>query len=122
VALVLTSLPSILIDARAPERYRGEEEPIDPVAGRIPGAVNYFWGKNLDQKGHMQLKQVLRGRFESLFGDVPTERVTFYCGSGVTSAHNALAVVHAGLGMPRIYAGSWSEWITDPERPIMTGE
>ncbi len=112
----------ILVDSRASERYRGEEEPIDPVAGRIPGAVNYFWGTNLDSKGHMQIKQVLRGRFESLFGDVPAERVTFYCGSGVAAAHNALAVAHAGLGMPRIYPGSWSEWINDPERPLATGE
>jgi thiosulfate/3-mercaptopyruvate sulfurtransferase len=113
---------SLLVDSRAPERYRGEEEPIDPVAGRIPGAENYFWGTNLDPKGHMQLKQVLRGRFESIFRDIPAERVTFYCGSGVTAAHNALAVVHSGLGMPRIYAGSWSGWIADPERPIATGE
>lgn len=111
----------ILVDSRAPERYRGEQEPIDPVAGRIPGAVNYFWSKNLDSKGHMELKQVLRGRFETLFGDIPVDRVTFYCGSGVTAAHNALAVAHSGLGMPRIYAGSWSEWIADPERPIVMG-
>jgi thiosulfate/3-mercaptopyruvate sulfurtransferase len=112
----------ILADSRAPERYRGEQEPIDPVAGRIPGAVNYFWANNLDSENHMQLKQILRGRFESLFGDIPAEQVTFYCGSGVTAAHNALAVAHSGLGMPSIYAGSWSEWITDPERPIATGE
>jgi len=110
-----------LVDSRAPERYRGEQEPIDPVAGCIPGAVNYFWGNNLDKNGHMQLKQVLRGRFESLFGGIPAQQVTFYCGSGVTAAHNALAVTHSGLGMPRIYAGSWSEWIVDPERPIATG-
>lgn len=113
---------SLLVDSRAPERYRGEAEPIDPVAGRIPGAVNYFWAANLDTHGHMQLKQVLRGRFEALLGDIPAERVTFYCGSGVTAAHNALAVAHAGLRMPRIYAGSWSDWIADPERPIATGE
>ncbi|MFC1997514.1 sulfurtransferase [Chloroflexota bacterium] len=112
----------ILVDSRAPERYRGEEEPFDPVAGRIPGAVNYFWGTNLDSQGQMQLKQVLRGRFESIFRDVPAERVTFYCGSGVTAAHNVLAVAHAGLGMARMYAGSWSEWITDPEHPIIMGK
>ena len=111
----------ILVDSRAPERYRGEQEPIDPVAGRIPGAVNYFWGTNLDPKGYMQLKQVLKGRFKSLFGDIPAEQVTFYCGSGVTAALNALAVAHAGLGLSRVYAGSWSDWITDPERPIVTG-
>lgn len=112
----------ILVDSRAPERYRGEEEPIDPVAGRIPGAINYPWPNNIDPHGHNQLKQVLRGRFETMFGDVPTERVTFYCGSGVTAAHNVLAVAHAELGMPRMYAGSWSEWITDSERPTATGE
>jgi len=112
----------ILFDSRAPERYRGEEEPIDPVAGHIPGALNYPWPSNLDPYGHIQLKQVLRGRFETLFGDVPAERVTFYCGSGVTAAHNVLAVAHAGLGMSRLYGGSWSEWIADPERPITTGE
>jgi thiosulfate/3-mercaptopyruvate sulfurtransferase len=112
----------MLVDSRAPERYRGEIEPFDPVAGRIPGAENYFWGTNLDSNGQMQLKQVLRGRFESLFRDLPAEMVTFYCGSGVTAAHNVLAVAHTGLGMPRMYAGSWSEWITDSDRPITTGE
>ena len=112
----------LLIDSRAPERFRGEQEPIDPVAGRIPGAINYFWGTNLDPKGYIQLKQVLRGRFESLFGDIPAEQVTFYCGSGVTAAHNALAVAHAGLGLSRVYAGSWSDWITDSERPTVTGD
>lgn len=113
---------SILVDSRAPERYRGEVEPIDAVPGRIPGAVNYFWGTNLDPHGRVQLKQVLRGRFESIFGDIPAERVTFYCGSGVTAAFNVLAVTHAGLGMPRIYPGSWSEWIADPDRPTTSGE
>ncbi len=112
----------LLVDSRAPERYRGETEPIDPVAGRIPGAINYFWGQNLDSKNHFELKDVLRGRFDNLFEDIPAQNVTFYCGSGVTAAHNALAVAHAGLGMPKIYAGSWSEWITDPERPIGRGE
>jgi thiosulfate/3-mercaptopyruvate sulfurtransferase len=112
----------LLIDSRSPERFRGEIEPIDPVAGRIPGAFNYFWGTNLDMKAHFQLKQVLRGRFESMFGDIPPEQVTFYCGSGVTAAHNVLAVTHSGLGMPRMYAGSWSEWILDSNRPITKGE
>ena len=113
---------NILIDSRAPERFRGEVEPIDAVAGRIPGAINYPFATNIDPRGHMQLKQVLRGRFESLLGDVHAERVTFYCGSGVTAALNVLAVAHAGLGVPRMYAGSWSQWITDPEKPITTGE
>jgi thiosulfate/3-mercaptopyruvate sulfurtransferase len=111
-----------LIDSREPERYRGQEEPIDPVAGHIPGAINYPFIRNIDSKGQIQLKQVLKGRFESIFSNVPAENVTFYCGSGVTAALNVLAVAHAGLGMPRIYAGSWSEWITDPDRPITLGE
>lgn len=107
----------MLVDSRAPERYRGEVEPIDPVAGRIPGAVNYFWSQNLDAKGFFEIKDVLRGRFSDMFADIPAEQVTFYCGSGVTAAHNALAVAHAGLGMPKIYAGGWSEWIEDASRP-----
>lgn len=112
----------LLVDSRAPERFRGEQEPIDPIAGRIPGAVNYFWGKNLDSKGYFEIKDILRGRFVTIFRDIPTENIIFYCGSGVTSAHNILAVVHAGLGMPKLYVGSWSHWITDPERPIVIGE
>jgi thiosulfate/3-mercaptopyruvate sulfurtransferase len=110
----------ILVDSRSPERYQGLNEPIDPVAGSIPGSINYFWGTNLDSRGHFQQKQVLRGRFDTLFGDVPSENVTFYCGSGVTAAHNVLAVAHSGFAMPRLYADSWSEWITDPDRPIVT--
>jgi thiosulfate/3-mercaptopyruvate sulfurtransferase len=112
---------SMLVDSRVPERYRGEIEPIDPVAGRIPGAINYFWGKNLEENDHFELKDVLRGRFQSLFKGVPSENVIFYCGSGVTGAHNVLAVTHAGLGIPKLYGGSWSHWITDPERPILKG-
>jgi thiosulfate/3-mercaptopyruvate sulfurtransferase len=111
----------MLIDSRTPERYRGEEEPIDPVAGHIPGALNYFWSRNLDSRGNFEIKDMLRGRFTTLLDGVPAEWVTFYCGSGVSAAHNVLAVVHSGLGMPKLYAGSWSEWIADPERPIATG-
>lgn len=112
----------MLIDSRAPERYLGVEEPIDPVAGRIPGSVNYPFERNVDVSSNFQLKQILKGRFASLFGGIPTNHVTFYCGSGVTAAVNVLAVFHSGLGMPQLYAGSWSEWITDPERPITLGE
>jgi thiosulfate/3-mercaptopyruvate sulfurtransferase len=112
----------ILVDSRAPERFRGEVEPIDPVAGRIPGAINHFWSQNLTSAGHFEIKDTLRGRFNHIFRDIPAERVTFYCGSGVTAAHNVLAVTHSGLGLPRLYNGSWSEWIIDPERPTMIGE
>ncbi|MBN1665668.1 MAG: sulfurtransferase [Anaerolineales bacterium] len=111
----------LVVDVRAAERYRGEVEPIDPVAGHIPGAVNYPYVNSIDRDGHFQLKQILRGRFENLFGPVPAKHVTFYCGSGVTGAHGVLAVAHAGLGMPRLYAGSWSHWIADPERPVARG-
>jgi len=111
-----------LVDSRAPERYRGEFEPIDPVAGRIPGAVNIFWSNNLSSKGFFKLKDVLKGRFEMLLADIPAQSTIFYCGSGVTSCHNVLAMVHAGLGMAKIYAGSWSHWITDPGHPIASGE
>lgn len=112
----------ILVDSRAPERYLGVDEPIDPVAGRIPGAVNHPFERCIDQNGNFHQKQILKGRFTSLFGGIPTNHVIFYCGSGVTAAVNALAVFHSGLGMPQLYAGSWSEWITDPERPITVGE
>jgi thiosulfate/3-mercaptopyruvate sulfurtransferase len=111
-----------LFDSRAPERYRGEEEPIDPVAGHIPGAISYPFPRNLDDEESFVPKESLKGRFHVLLDGVPAERAIFYCGSGVTASHNILAVTHAGLGMPRLYAGSWSHWITDPERPIATGE
>jgi len=110
-----------LLDARAPERYRGEQEPIDPVAGHIPGAVNAPFAENLTPEGTFRLPEQLRQRFEALLGDVPPERVICYCGSGVTAAHNLLAMAHAGLPGARLYAGSWSEWITDPRRPVARG-
>jgi len=110
-----------LIDSRAPERYRGEQEPLDPVAGHIPGAVNYHFIRNLTEDECFVTRQVLRQRFLALLDDVPPEQAVFYCGSGVTATHNILAVTHAGLGTPRLYAGSWSHWITDPERPVAKG-
>ncbi len=110
-----------LIDSRAPERYRGEEEPLDPVGGHIPGALNYHFIRNLAEDERFLASQVLRQRFQALLDGVAPERAVFYCGSGVTAAHNILAVAHAGLGVPRLYAGSWSHWITDPERPVARG-
>lgn len=107
-----------LLDARAPERYRGEVEPIDPVAGRIPGALSAPYADNLGPNGRFLPPEALRARFHALVGNVPPERVACYCGSGVTAAHDLLAMAHAGLGLPRLYVGSWSEWITDPGRPI----
>ena len=110
-----------LVDSRAAERYRGEEEPLDAVAGHIPGASLRPFGENLGPDGNFRPKTILRGYFQALLDDTPATRTTFYCGSGVTAAHNVLAMAHAGLGTPRLYAGSWSHWITDPERPVATG-
>ena len=110
-----------VLDARAAERFRGETEPYDPVAGHIPGAISAPWAENLDAEGRFLPPEVLRARFEALLGGVPAERVICYCGSGVTANHNRLAMAHAGLGLPRLYPGSWSEWITDPARPVATG-
>jgi thiosulfate/3-mercaptopyruvate sulfurtransferase len=111
----------LLIDSRVPERYRGEVEPIDPIAGRIPGALNVPHPQNVGPDGLYLTANALRARFKEIVGDAPAERTVFYCGSGVTAARNLLAYAHAGLGDARLYAGSWSEWITDPNRPIATG-
>ncbi len=106
-----------LIDARAAERYRGEKEPIDPIAGHIPGAVNRFHGQNISPEGVLLPPDVLRAQFQSLIGSTPPENVVVYCGSGVTSIHHILAMELAGLPGARLYLGSWSEWIRDPNRP-----
>lgn len=111
----------MLVDSRAPERYLGEAEPIDPVAGHIPGAINADYMDNLDQNQFFLDKEILTEKFSRLVGDKPAEKVVFYCGSGVTSAHNVLAMYHAGLGLAKLYPGSWSEWIADPNRPIEKG-
>jgi thiosulfate/3-mercaptopyruvate sulfurtransferase len=110
-----------LFDARDPARYRGEVEPIDPVAGHIPGAANAFWKDNLDTHGEFVQPAGLRQRYEALLAGTPADEAVFYCGSGVTACNDLLAVRHAGLPMPRLYAGSWSEWCGDPTRPIATG-
>jgi thiosulfate/3-mercaptopyruvate sulfurtransferase len=112
----------LVVDSRSGERYRGEREPIDPVAGHIPGAVCAPYTENLDAHGRFRSAEALRERFSALLKGLPAERAVFYCGSGVTAAHNLFALAHAGLGDGRLYAGSWSEWITDPQRPIALGE
>ena len=111
-----------VLDSRTAERYRGENETIDPIAGHIPGAVSAPYPDNLDPTAHFRSKEELHRRFEDLFGAVPASQAIFYCGSGVTAAHNILAAVHAGFEMPRLYVGSWSEWIIDPQRPVAVGE
>jgi thiosulfate/3-mercaptopyruvate sulfurtransferase len=118
LAQIVAGLPEPefrLLDARAPERFRGEVEPIDPVAGHIPGALCVPCSGNLDAEGLMLPAQTLRARFPE---PQPGQALACYCGSGVTACHNILAAVVAGLPMPKLYPGSWSEWITRPERPI----
>jgi thiosulfate/3-mercaptopyruvate sulfurtransferase len=109
-----------VFDARAPERFRGDVEPIDPVAGHIPGALNLPFADNLSE-GRLRPAAELRARFErALDGSAPEDAIV-YCGSGVTACHDVLAFAHAGLPLPRLFAGSFSEWITDPSRPVAKG-
>jgi thiosulfate/3-mercaptopyruvate sulfurtransferase len=109
----------LILDARAPERYRGEVEPLDAVAGHIPGAINRFFKDNLQPDGRFKPAAQLRAEFDALIpGDHP---VVHSCGSGVTACHNLLAMEVAGLGRSRLYAGSWSEWSSDADRPMVRG-
>jgi thiosulfate/3-mercaptopyruvate sulfurtransferase len=121
--VMLDDVPAapLLVDSRDPSRYRGEIEPLDPVAGHIPGARNRFWKANLDEGGRFLPAATLRREFDSLYDGMDPAAVTFYCGSGVTACHNVLAAAHAGLPLPRLYAGSWSEWCADPARPVARG-
>jgi thiosulfate/3-mercaptopyruvate sulfurtransferase len=108
-----------LLDARAPERYRGETEPIDPRAGHIPGARSAPWSGNLRSDGRFRSPEELRARYAELGAEGrPT---VAYCGSGVNATHDLLALELAAIDGARLYAGSWSDWSSDPERPIVTG-
>jgi thiosulfate/3-mercaptopyruvate sulfurtransferase len=122
VSDLLGKSPICIMDARTADRYRGENEMIDPVAGHIPGARNFPYPKNLTSGGTFRPAEELRQMYLDFLGDFPPEQAIFYCGSGVTSIHNILAMVHAGLPQPRLYAGSWSEWIADPARPVAVGD
>lgn len=108
----------LLLDARSPDRYRGENESLDPVAGHIPGAANRFFKLNLDTVDGFKPPAALRQEFEAILGAVPPSEVVHYCGSGVTACHNLLAMEIAGLTGSRLYAGSWSEWCGNPARPV----
>jgi thiosulfate/3-mercaptopyruvate sulfurtransferase len=112
-------LVQVLVDGRAPERYRGETEPIDPVAGHIPRAVNVPTSRNLTDDGRFRSADELRAVYAEV-GAVPGESVAAYCGSGVTAAHDVLAMEIAGIDAA-LYPGSWSEWVADPARPVETG-
>jgi thiosulfate/3-mercaptopyruvate sulfurtransferase len=109
----------VLIDARAPERFRGDVEPVDPVAGHIPGAVNVPTSANLDGEGRFRPSSELAAEYAQV-GATPGADVAVYCGSGVTAAHDVLALEIAGVHA-KLYPGSWSSWITDPSRPIVRG-
>ena len=107
-----------VIDARAPDRFRGENETMDPVGGHIPGARNRFFRDNLDADGCFRSAAELRNDYLGLFAGVEPAQVVMQCGSGVTACHNLLAMEIAGLHGAKLYAGSWSEWCRDPARPV----
>ena len=108
----------LLVDARAADRFAGENETIDPVAGHVPGAHNHPFARNLEASGEFLPAPELRRRWQATLRKVPVERAISMCGSGVTACHNLLALEIAGLSGARLYAGSWSEWIRDPARPV----
>lgn len=117
----LDSQERVLLDARTAERYRGEQEPIDPVAGHIPGARNRPWQQNLNPDQTFKPARELRSEFEVLLEHRTPGQITHQCGSGVTACHNVFAMELAGLPGSALYGGSWSEWIADPARPVATG-
>lgn len=107
-----------LIDGRAADRFRGENETIDPVGGHIPGAVNRFFRDNLAADGHFKPASELAAEWGNILAGESAEAVVHYCGSGVSACHNILAMEIAGLSGSRLYGGSWSEWCADPQRPV----
>lgn len=114
----LASRTITLIDARTPERFAGKQEPIDPVAGHVPKALNRPFQRNLTPDGLFLSADQLKVEFQQLLGTRPAEQVVHMCGSGVTACHNLLGMEIAGLTDSKLYAGSWSEWITDKNRPV----
>ncbi len=107
-----------LLDARSAERYKGENETIDPIAGHIPGAVSAAYAGNLNPDSTFRTTKSLQNRYKSLLDDIPADHVVCYCGSGVSATHDILAMMLAGMGEARLFPGSYSEWITDPKRPV----
>jgi thiosulfate/3-mercaptopyruvate sulfurtransferase len=110
-----------VIDARSPDRYRGENETLDPVAGHIPGAINRFFKLNLGDDGCFKPAGALKKEFGAMLNSHAPDTVIHQCGSGVTACHNLLAMEIAGLSGSRLYPGSWSEWVSDRRRPVATG-
>lgn len=118
IAANLERPEATVIDARSADRFRGENETLDPVGGHIPGAINRFFKNNLTDNGYFKPAADLRVEYSRLIGDVAPQRVVHQCGSGVTACHNLLAMEIAGLPGSRLYPGSWSEWCSDPRRPV----
>ena len=118
----LSDADSLLVDARAEPRFRGDSEPLDKRAGHIPGACNFFFQQNLNEDKTFKSSEALRAAWGAVLKKRPVEQVVMYCGSGVTACHNLLALERAGLPGARIYPGSWSEWSADPSRPVATGD
>ncbi len=115
----LVGNPSVmLVDARSPERFEGKPDPLDNVAGHIPGARNRFYRNNIAEDGTMRPADALRSDFGRLLGNRSADHVVMYCGSGVTACHNLLAMEHVGLRGMKLFVGSWSEWEADPRRPV----
>jgi thiosulfate/3-mercaptopyruvate sulfurtransferase len=121
VAARIGDANTLLVDARGPERFEGRSEPVDRVAGHIPGATNHFYKWNVADDGTMLPAERLRETFTRLLGAHAPDQTVMYCGSGVSACHNLLAMEHAGLHGTRLYAGSWSEWSSDSARPIEKG-
>jgi len=121
IANNLTTHQYLVVDARAADRYRGENETIDPVGGHIPGAANRFFKDNLEADGRFKSPLALKEAFDAVLASTPSTHAIMQCGSGVTACHNLLALEIAGLPGAALYAGSWSEWIADSTRPVATG-
>ena len=116
----LAQSQSLLIDVRDPVRYQGIEEPIDKVAGHIPGSINIPWKNNIAENGLYLPKAQLHDEYMKVLHDTPIDNTVFMCGSGVTACHSLLALEHIGISGIKLYPGSWSAWITDPARPVET--
>tara|TARA_Y100000768_G_scaffold16930_1_gene11767 strand:- start:1066 stop:1920 length:855 start_codon:yes stop_codon:yes gene_type:complete len=111
---------TILLDARSKERYEGISDPVDPIAGHVPGAISHPLGTNLDKTGKFKSKEELKHNFDKVSSEMKEKAIISMCGSGITACHNILALEISGIKNVKLYVGSWSEWITDPNRTVVT--